>query len=665
MTIETDGRQPELAGAPRWKRQAAQRPTASLGGLLVGTIGALGLDHSGFQDWVGRARSKAAAAFHLPPWLSQAAQPYVDRLQAWWAPIGRWLYVYSIPYYITSTLLRRIIASNVLGLLILVIGLTYIGRTHALLIEAKRESLATQGEIIARAIAGGAFVDQIDGLRIDPERLMSGDSLLSSLRDDGLSSLEFSLPPDRVLSVLRKLIGRDHNRARVFARDFALVADTDWLLQRGEYGRNASKANAPPRASKDFWTRALQWWLRTDLPIYRDLGSAPGSEYREVPMALSGQPQSMIELSEAGDLIVSVAVPIQRAKQAQGVLLLSTRPGDLDAPIAKEQRLLFLLGAIASLASLAASTLLARTVAGPIKQLTAAAEHVSHNINARQELPDYSSRRDEVGRLFRSFDAMTSALYRRIEASEKFAADVAHELRNPLTAARALAESLPYSRTEEQRQQTVAQIQFELKRLNRLITDVSNASRLDAELARQETSIVDLAAIAEGVVGTFSDILSDRGPALRLERDRPDGIYPVEGHDGRLGQVLTNLIDNAISFSPADGTVTVTLARAADRILLSVEDVGPGIPVDKLEAVFERFYSDRPKTDQTKGKNSGLGLSICREIVKAHGGRIEAQNRYPAGTSAALAPIGARFIVELPAVATGRAHLLKPIARRA
>ena len=259
-----------------------------------------------------------------------------------------------------------------------------------------------------------------------------------------------------------------------------------------------------------------------------------------------------------------------------------------------------------------------------------------------------------------AFHAMTSALCRRIEASEKFAADVAHELKNPLTAARSTAESLGYAKTEEERTHLVTQIQGELKRLNRLITDVSNASRLDAELARKEMLNVDVTAMLRNVVGIFRDIIGDDSRALMLALGSEPfpGAFCVKGDEGRLGQVLTNLIDNAISFSPEGGTVTVQARAAAPFVEIIVEDEGPGIPEDRLEIIFDRFYSDRPATDTSRGKNSGLGLSISREIVLAHAGQIVAENRYEDGA-------GARFHAVRGPLHRAPADLRPGAARRA
>ncbi len=265
-----------------------------------------------------------------------------------------------------------------------------------------------------------------------------------------------------------------------------------------------------------------------------------------------------------------------------------------------------------------------------MKRLSEAADHVSRNINARRELPEYRDRTDEVGQMAHAFSAMTAALYRRVEASESFAADVAHELKNPLAAARSMAESLAYAKTEAQRAELVRQIQNELRRLNRLITDVSDASRLDAELARQQMAPFDVTGVVTSVSQIFRDILSSDSRKLVPVFDPApfEGAFLVNGDPGRLGQVLTNLVDNAVSFSPDGCEVKLTVCRRDSTVELGVDDQGPGIPEDRLNIIFDRFYTDRPATEAARGKNSGLGLSISREIVRAHGGEIVAETRY-------------------------------------
>lgn len=614
-----------------------------------------------------------SAAVSPPP----VAGPETVRSVVWGAvraygrATGRWLARQPIPRYIAGSLLRRILVSNLLGLGLLLLGLSLISQYNAQLIHAKRDSLITQGETIAAAIASNAFVDNTGSLRLDPDRLPHAEGALIPFRDDGFSALELSIHPDRVMPVLRRLMQHSPNRARIYARDGTLIADTSLFIERGQILRDNEKVQPEEgnRKVRNFWTRLTQRLLGSQLRVYTEIGAGNGTAYQEVRSALTGITTPLLMLTDEGEQIVSVAVPIKRARNVQGVLLLSTRPGDIDDALDAERNIVLMLAALALIATLAASALLARTVAGPMRRLSEAADLVSRSLTARHELPDYSERGDEVGQMSRAFRSMTAALYRRIEASEKFAADVAHELKNPLTAARSTAESLSYARTPEQRDQLVTQIQWELKRLNRLITDVANASRLDAELARQQTEVIDLAAIVEGVVNTFDDIHADDGRRVLVRRESATDDFMVIGHEGRIGQVITNLVDNAISFSPENGTVQASVRRAGDWVEIAVEDEGSGILPDKLEKVFERFYTDRPATEAQRGKNSGLGLSISREIVRAHGGRIWAENRYSddrADDRVDDAPIGARFVIHLPSAqrSTPAGRSAVPVSRR-
>lgn len=566
---------------------------------------------------------------------------------------------------VTRTLLRRIVFANVIGLATLLGGIFYLSQSHVWLIEAKRESLQAQGEIISAAIAANASVET-GRIILDPEKLPDADGPRTRFPDDGFSALQLSLAPERVTPILRRLVPQADTRARVYAQDGTLITDTTQILGRGQLSRPAGEQEGRGAKIKNPWVRFLTWLMRGELPIYREIGSANGTAYPEVRLALNGTVTPMLLVTDKGEQIVSVAVPIQYRKAVQGVLLLSTRPGEIDEILAEERNSILGLALVALAATLLASFLLARTIAGPMRRLSEAAENVSFNFNARHALPEFARRADEVGQMATSFQNMTQSLYRRIEASERFAQDVAHELKNPLTAARSTAEALAYAKTPAAQQELVRQIQEELKRLNKLITDVSNASRLDAELAFEETEPVDLLQVLDAVFQVFDDILSTdtRKVVMQVEEvpGNPDA-FVVRGHEARLGRVLTNLIDNAISFSPELGVVRVVARRAGTEIELVVDDDGPGIPSDKLEDVFKRFYSDRPQTDRTVGKNSGLGLSISREIVQAYGGRIWAGNRTIAPGAEPFAldeqaelrdrraagVAGTRFTVRLPA----------------
>jgi len=298
------------------------------------------------------------------------------------------------------------------------------------------------------------------------------------------------------------------------------------------------------------------------------------------------------------------------------------------------------------------SILLAGTIAGPVKRLAESADRVRHRIRSRVEIPDFSSRRDEIGHLSRSLRDMTNALYSRIEAIESFAADVSHELKNPLTSLRSAVETMPLAKTPESQKRLLAVIEHDVRRLDRLISDIADASRLDAELQRQDASPVDLTKMLNTVVSVRNEVRKGKdhiGATLTFEGGGPLAFI-VPGHDSRLGQVVNNLIDNARSFAPADSTVRVTCRRLRDEVEILVDDDGPGIRPEAFDKIFERFYTDRP--EQGFGQNSGLGLSISKQIVEAHRGKLWAENRtaVPSADDEAPRVLGARFTLRLPIV---------------
>ncbi|MEM9140913.1 MAG: HAMP domain-containing sensor histidine kinase, partial [Pseudomonadota bacterium] len=263
----------------------------------------------------------------------------------------------------------------------------------------------------------------------------------------------------------------------------------------------------------------------------------------------------------------------------------------------------------------------------------------------KPDIPDLTHRTDEIGDLSDALIRMTSALYTRIGAIESFAADVAHEIKNPLTSLRSAVETMQYAKTPEQRQRLLDVIMNDVKRMDRLVTDISNASRLDAELVRERMDPFDLGELIE----MLADVTRSQGAEndVSVVTKLPPSAFVAEGLEGRLAQVITNLLGNALSFSPAGSTITVTgaqMPKGAMRVM--VEDQGPGIPPDNLASIFERFYSERPEAEAF-GNHSGLGLSISKQIIEAHGGKIWAENiidpASPEGT-----PKGARFVFELP-----------------
>jgi two-component system sensor histidine kinase ChvG len=396
---------------------------------------------------------------------------------------------------------------------------------------------------------------------------------------------------------------------------------------------------------------AIRTWLnRGDLPLYRELGPENGNGYQEVVKALNGQKGSMVRVNERGEVIVSVAVPVQRFRAVHGALMLSTQGGDIDQMVTAERLAILKVGGVAAAVMIVLSLLLASTIAGPVRRLADSAERVRRRIRTRVEIPDFTRRRDEIGHLSGALRDMTDALYNRIEAIEMFAADVAHELKNPLTSLRSAVETLPLARNESSRARLLEVIEHDVKRLDRLISDISDASRLDAELQRQDMAPVDVRRLLTTLTSVANEtkLGHDVGVQIRFEGRSANDTFSVPGHDSRLGQVISNLLVNAQSFSHAGGKVRITCRRVKSEIEIVVDDDGPGIREDALERVFERFYTDRPH--QGFGQNSGLGLSISKQIVDAHGGRIWAENRAgPPAADGEATVAGARFVVRLPA----------------
>lgn len=555
-------------------------------------------------------------------------------------------------HYIFSSLTRRILVLNLAGLAVLVSGILYMNQFREGLIEARVESLMTQGEIIAAAIAASATVDT-DAITLDPEKLLelqAGESVNPT--SDQLDSLDFPINPELVAPVLRRLISPTRTRARIFDRDANLLLDSKHIYSRGQILRY----QLPPvdQEQQGVLDRIGKFvgnlFRRTDLPVYREQPGGSGAIYPEVIKALTGNRATVVRVNEQGEQMVSVAVPVQRFRAVLGVLMLSTEGGDIDNIIAAERQAILSVFGVAAFVMALLSLLTASTIANPLRRLAAAAVRVRRGTKHREEIPDFSDREDEIGNLSTALRDMTNALYARIEAIESFAADVSHELKNPLTSLRSAVETLPLARNEDSRQRLMDVIQHDVRRLDRLITDISDASRLDAELARQDASTVDLKKLVSDLV-SFSREGGRHKKAVDIDLKvgkLPQGVkgWTVVGHDLRLGQVLTNLIENARSFVPDEGgRIVISMTRSGRRVVVSVDDNGPGIRAENIDRIFERFYTDRPGSESF-GQNSGLGLSISRQIVEAHGGTLTAEN-IPGIKPGDIR--GARFVISLPA----------------
>ena len=516
------------------------------------------------------------------------------------------------------SLTRRIVAINLVGLVILVASVLYLNNMREELIQVRVESLATEANILATAIAEIASTG--------PEK----------------SSIE-TRAANRVL---QQLTLRTDQRAQLF-RNGRLIGDTrsfesTRIPLETRYLPPLDGASGLLGWIEELYSRAIRLVQKRNLPIYIETSVAGITEDPVVYSAQLGDFAMSQRANSEGELIVSVAVPIRRLKVIMGVLMLSTEGGDIDRVIRAGRLEILRIFIVAGLVSILLAFLLASGIARPLRRLANAAEAARANeaqlsVSERVEIPDLTARADEIGHLSGSMRRMTDALYGRIDAIESFAADVAHEIKNPLSSLRSATETLDYAKTPEQRERLYTVIREDVDRLDRLVTDISNASRLDAELVREERAPFDLG----GLVATTTDILAQNADerGVRLVADVPDVPLMVRGLESRIAQVLSNLLTNGISFSPGGGTLLVSAWRDdLKAAVITVEDDGPGIPEDNLDSIFERFYTERPE-GEAFGRHSGLGLSISRSIVEAHGGTIRAENR-PQG--------GARFVVRLP-----------------
>jgi two-component system sensor histidine kinase ChvG len=505
-----------------------------------------------------------------------------------------------------SRLGRLILALNLLGLAILVVGSLVLNEVRQGLVNARVDSLTTQGELIASILNQAATVGE-------PEPQM--DAALAT-------------------ELLQTLSNPKAQRARLFDSRGRLVADSEWMADEVE-----QRELAPARARDEPPDRSfMPQFMRP--PTREQVAQALAAE---VAAALKGELQARKRRGSRGQQVVSVSIPIRHVRAVLGVVTLEA--SDVDAIIADERRALIPFVLIAVLVTLASSLLLNSLVAQPVLRLARAADRVRQARARAISLPDLAKRDDEVGDLTRSLEDMTHALSERMDAIESFAADVAHEIRNPLTSLRSAVETLDIVSDPVARERLLNVLKNDVQRLDRLVTDISNASRLDAELSRDQPKRVDLGRLISDIVSLYQ--ATAKPGDVRVEFAPHQGMEGamVLGREGPLSQILRNLIDNARSFSPPGDVVTVGLVRIKGEAIATVSDNGPGIPPENLETVFERFYTSRPK-GAAFGGNSGLGLSIARQIAAAHNGTLRAENR----TGAEGRVLGAMFTLTLPAL---------------
>lgn len=522
-----------------------------------------------------------------------------------------------------SRLTLRILAIGIFPLATIFGGLMYLGVYERSLIDGRLLALGTEARMIAGALGETAVPPG------DPETT--------------------GIDIETARKVLRRLVRPTRVRARLFGRDGALIADSRALLERG--GAIRQEPLPPPEGSSrllGFLGDVYDWFFfllsqgRDRAAVYREKPYESAADYEEVRRALGGDYGSMVRVAERDRLILSFAIPVQHYKNIHGALMLSISSAGIDRSVREVRQDIVQVFGIVFVLSLLLSFYLARAISQPIARLAAAADRMRRLRTQSVAIPTFPDRRDEIGDLSAALSDLTTELFDRMDAIERFAADVSHELKNPLSSLRSAVETAARIDDPEKQKRLMAVIEQDVDRLDRLITDIANASRLDAELARLAPGPVDLRQLLHALAEVNRTMAKDGAPELRL--DLPEsGSLIAQGVEDRLVQVLQNLLANAVSFTPPNGTIRIAAAAGKNSVTVTVEDEGPGIAPGKEEEIFERFYSERP-AGEAFGRHSGLGLSISRQIVEAVGGALSAEN-VPGPEGSVL---GARFTITLP-----------------
>ena len=522
-----------------------------------------------------------------------------------------------------SPLARKIITFNLLAILVLVAGVLMLNPFRDSLVFQRERGLVTEAELISEVFEANLRLSaaQVGAPQFDAR--------------DTLAALDLTSPAD----------------VFVFATDGAVVATTVGM-ERTEVPPVAGlQPDTRTTLITDVLNRAWNGMSSVIAPVENaaPVVAAEDQARALVQEALTGVTKVRTGVDTNGNTIFSVATPIIVNGQAVGVVALTSEAGEIDKLVRNEREQVLQMFVIAILVSVGLSLVLASTIANPLSDLAAAAE-IGQDKNSRRispgrvRIPDLTARPDEIGRLSGALRSMVAALYDRIDGNEQFAADVAHEIKNPLASLRSAIGTLRLVKKDEQRDKLLDVIEHDVRRLDRLVSDISNASRLDSELVKEDEETFNLLKMVRGLADHLANEAHDKG--IEFITDLPKDPIILEGLESRLAQVFVNLITNAISFCEDGDAIRVWVRKRENRVLVVVEDTGPGIPEAALTKVFNRFYSERPAGHF--GNNSGLGLAISKQIVEAHGGVIRAENIRPTDADAMSEPLGARFVVGLP-----------------
>ena len=528
--------------------------------------------------------------------------------------------------YGLSPLMVRILLVNMLALVTLAFGVLYLNQFRDNLIVRQISNISIQAEIIAGAL-GEAAVPDSEATVVD-------------------------VVPAR--QIIERLIGPTEQYALLFRPEGTLIADSRYLAGNPKVVVEQLPHLKNDRRWKERWLSAVYWmldWFATnpDVPRHVDRQGMRAVDFIEVEQALEGKRKVQLRKRDDGTLVINVAVPIQRFRRVLGALLITAQTDDIEAIVREEQFVILQVFFIAITGTMLLSLYLGSTIAKPIRILARAADRVRRGIGREEHLPEFSNRNDEIGDLSRALSDMTSALYNQIDGIERFAADVSHELKNPLSSMRSALETIQMTKDADVQARLLAILKDDVRRLDRLITDISDASRLDAELTRGQMGLVDLAKIFETLLDAYQSTSCAGGPTLIINGGKKlkKNSYLVQGIEARLGQVWRNLIDNAITFTPKDKAIHINLRMSGKIITIKVCDEGPGLSEGVEDKIFERFYSERPEEEEF-GNHSGLGLAISKQVIEAHGGNITAENIDATTSKKMKIKGGACFCVTLP-----------------
>jgi len=523
----------------------------------------------------------------------------------------------------------RIIAVNAVALLFLLLGVLYVGQYQTSLIEAKLEAFGAEVELVAAAIAEGT-ISSYEKPSISP---FAEPEIITNLN------------PAQARRMVRRLSSKMQQRIYVFDNEGHLVADSHNLV--GEDG-TIEIAPLEPIEETYYQATVLKNMIRfimdlmpdrKVLPTYPETRSKNIQKYPDAYKAIKGGISISAWNDKNKDIFLSAAAPLTLGESIFGVVLLTKKGSDIEADIDEVWFNILKTFAVTLIVTILLSIYLSGVIARPLKKLANAADSVRKGKASFDQIPDLSGRHDEIGDLSVVLRDMTRALSERMDTIERFAADVSHELKNPLTSLRSAVETANIVKKPKDREKLMGIIMHDVERLDRLISDISNASRLDTELSREQFERINLRIVLNNLIDMYKNPLDrkqigqddnwqneveHKGIKIILNAHSNTDIF-VWGLEGRITQIFENLLSNAISFSPEGSIIEITVTPLRNRVTITMEDQGPGIPENKIETIFERFYSERPE-HEAYGAHSGLGLSICRQIMEAMGGQISASN---------------------------------------